>query len=187
MSRYLVRVINFSANSPSQNCGLCGRKSPCIFWSSDFLLCFAFRLLFFLLALNVDLSSVAKSCLTFGFFHTVCFKQAAAYLAFPPWPPPCLWCWGISAHLTLVFTPACENRSGFPFVKYRGDIRTLSERRIRPWGFPKWLLAQAFPASLSVAASQDEAAGSLQCAPNAGLCCLQCCSLLLYCQFHRLL
>lgn len=102
-------------------------------------------------------------------FQAAGFRQTAAYLAFSLWPHPCLW-WGISVHqpLTLVIASGCEISLGF--AKYHGDTRTLSECQIRPWGFQKWLLAQASPNSLSVAASQDEAAGSLHYAANAVSC-----------------
>lgn len=83
-----VRVINFSENSHSQNCVLCGKKSPCIFYSSDSSL--HLDCCFFFLAFSAGPSNMVKSCLALGLFQAACFRHTAAYLAFPTWPPPCL-------------------------------------------------------------------------------------------------
>jgi len=139
------------------------------------LCCFAFRLLFFYLASNVGLSIVAESCLALGFF-----VQLALGRPLPTWPsrhghlPAVGGAFLLISHRLWLIASVCKNRLGFPFIKRHGDRTTLSECRIWPWGFPKWVLMRGFPDSLLVAASRDEAAGSLQYAANAGLCYVVC-------------
>lgn len=166
---------------------VCVEGNPPAFSVLQTLLCFAFRLLFFLLALNDDPSNVAKPCLIFGFF-----TQFALSRLLPTWPShrgrvPAFGVGHFCSSTVDSGSYSCLWKSLRLLLREISRWHKDLEHRIRPWGFPKWLLAQAFPGSLAVAASQDEAAASLQCAPNAGLCRLQCCSLLLYCQFHHLL
>lgn len=58
--------------------------TPCIFHSSGTLLCFAFRLLFFFLALDTGLSNVAKPYLDLRLF-----RQLALGRLLPTWPSHC--------------------------------------------------------------------------------------------------
>lgn len=119
-----------------------------------------------------------------GAFHTSWLRKSNAYQAFPP---ACLW-WDISAHeqSTLVIAPSWENSLGFTFLKQHSDKDScLGAKSGCGASWDGWQHRSFLIPSLW---QHHERGQQVHCSVLQMLLrCLQCCSLLLYCHFHRFL